>query len=83
MQRQSFAQVDDSNSPNDIFYSVKFQHFISVYIGSLMTPSNGNIFRVTGLLYEEFTGDRWIPLTKASDAELWCFIWSGPEQTIA
>ena len=26
-----------------------------------MTSSNGNIFRVTGLLCEEFTGDRWIP----------------------
>ena len=23
----------------------------------------------------------WIPLTKASDAELWCFLWSAPEQT--
>ena len=22
---------------------------------------------------------RWIPHTKASDAELWCFIWSAPE----
>ena len=22
---------------------------------------------------------RWIPLTKASDAELWCFLWSAPE----
>ena len=38
-----------------------------------MTPSNGKIFRVTGPLCEEFTGHRWIPLTKASDAELWCF----------
>ena len=26
----------------------------------------------------EFTGDRWIPRTKASDAGLWCFLWSGP-----
>ena len=26
-------------------------------------------------------GHRWIPLTKASDAELWCFLWSSPEQT--
>ena len=26
----------------------------------------------------EFTGHRWIPLTKASDAELWCFLWSPP-----
>ena len=25
---------------------------------------------------------RWIPLTKASDAELWCFLWSSPEQTV-
>ena len=30
----------------------------------------------------ESTGDRWIPLTKASDAELWCFLWSAPEQTV-
>ena len=22
------------------------------------------------------------PLTKASDAELWCFLWSAPEQTV-
>ena len=36
-----------------------------------MTSSNGNIFRVTGTLCGEFTGHRWIPLTKASDAELW------------
>ena len=38
-----------------------------------MTSSNGNIFRVTGHLCGEFTGPRWIPRTKASDAELWCF----------
>ena len=42
----------------------------------MMTSSNGNIFRVTGHLCGEFTGDRWIPRTKASDAELWCFLWS-------
>ena len=36
------------------------------------------IFRVTGPLCGEFTGDRWIPLTKASDADLWCFLWSSP-----
>ena len=47
-----------------------------------MTSSNGNIFRVTGPLYGEFTGDRWIPFTKASDAELWCFIWSPPQQIV-
>ena len=36
----------------------------------MMTSSNENIFRVTGPLYGEFTGHRWIPRTKASDAEL-------------
>ena len=40
---------------------------------SMMTSSNGNIFRVTGHLCGESTGPRWIPRTKASDAELWCF----------
>ena len=43
---------------------------------SMMTSSNGNIFRVTGHLCREFTGGRWIPRTKASGAELWCFLWS-------
>ena len=31
----------------------------------MMTPPNGNIWRVTGPLCGEFTGHRWIPLTKA------------------
>ena len=45
----------------------------------MMTSSNVNIFRVTGPLCMEFTGHRWIPLTKASDGELWCFLWSASE----
>ena len=48
----------------------------------MMTSSNWNIFRVTVHLCGEFTGhryDRWIPHTKASDATLWCFLWSVPE----
>ena len=44
------------------------------------------IFRVTGPLSGESTAERWIPLTKASRAELWWFLWSAPqyktEQTI-
>ena len=40
-----------------------------------MMPSNGNIFHITGSLCREFTGHRWIPLTKASDTEFWCFIY--------
>ena len=45
----------------------------------MMTSSNGNIFRVTCHLCGEFTGPRWNPRTKASDAEVWCFLWSTSE----
>ena len=50
---------------------------------SMMTSSNGNIFRVTGHLCGEFTGLRWIPRTKASDAELWCFLWFVPDKRLS
>ena len=44
----------------------------------MMTSSNGNMFRVTGPLWGDSTGHRWTPVTKANDAELWCFRWSAP-----
>ena len=43
---------------------------------SMMTSSNRNLFRVTG----PFAWNWWIPLTKASDAELWCFLCSAFQQ---
>ena len=51
-------------------------------IVAMMTSWNGNISRVTSHFCGEFTGHRWIPRTKASDAELWCILWSASEQTI-
>ena len=45
----------------------------------MMPSSNGNIFHIAGTLCGEFTGHRWIPHTKATDAELWCFLWTAPE----
>ena len=36
------------------------------------------IFRVTDPLWGEFTGHRWILLTKASDWDIWCFLCSAP-----
>ena len=48
----------------------------------MMASSNEDIFRGYGPLWGEFTDHRWIPLTKASDAELWCFLWSAPESTV-
>ena len=50
----------------------------SPYPAIMMTSSNGNIFRVTGHLCGD-RGDRWIPHTKAIDAELWFSLWSAPE----
>ena len=41
-----------------------------VFAICMVTSSNGNIFRVAGLLCGEFTSHRLIPHTKASDAEL-------------
>ena len=37
---------------------------------NMTTLSNGNIFRFTGPLWGESTGDRWIPLTKPNDRAL-------------
>ena len=53
-----------------------------VHCHTNMTSSNRNILRVTGHLCGQFTGNRWIAHTKASDAELWCFLWSTPEHTV-
>ena len=51
-----------------MFYST-----FCVWNSFMMMLSNGTIFHVTGPLWGESTGQRWIPLTKASDAELWFF----------
>ena len=53
--------------------------FSYIFHLDMMTSSNGNLFRVTGHLCGEFTGPRWIPRTKTTDAELWCFLWSASE----
>ena len=52
-----------------------------IHLTYIMTSSNGNIFRVTGPLCGEFIGQPWIPRTKASDAEHWCFLWYASEWT--
>ena len=51
-------------------------------IHGMMTSSNENNFLVTDPWCVEFTSHRWIPLAKASDAGLWCFIWAAPEQMV-
>ena len=44
----------------------RFHQNDDIFVSVAMTSSNGNIFCVTGPLCGEFTGDRWIPITKAS-----------------
>ena len=39
-------------------------------------------FLVAGPLCGEFAGDRWIPRIKASDTELWCFLWPATEKNV-
>ena len=55
--------------------SITWLAWLSLWWFPMMTSSNGKFFRVTGHLCGEFTGPRWIPHTKASDAELWCFFY--------
>ena len=60
-------------NPQPMGRQPSFESCIIIFL-NMMTSSNGNIFRVTGHSCGEFTGHRWIPCTKASDAELWCFL---------
>ena len=78
----------------NIRFTVMYQELISRACGSLRvfqwlglwhimeTSSNENIFRITGPLWGESTGHRWISLRTACNVELWCFLWSPPEQMI-
>ena len=62
-------------------YFVFHQSITSLIL--MMTSPCGKNFRVTGPLCRECTGDRWIPLTMASDSELWCFLWSALEHRLS
>ena len=43
-------------------------------ISIMRTTSHGRAYRFTGTFWGESTGHRWIPLTKASDADLCCLL---------
>ena len=57
------------------------RYIVVPFSKDMVTSSNGNIFRVTGPLWGESNGHQGIPLTKASNAERWCFLWCAPQQT--
>ena len=57
-------------------------YFLQILIFYMMTSSKENIFRVTCPLWGESFSHRWIPFTKANDADFLCFLWSAPEQMV-
>ena len=57
------------------------------YVACTCDVAPQNVFHNDVMKWKHFPrywpfGHRWIPLTKASDTELWCFLWSAPEQTV-
>ena len=73
-----------------LYYGLASNFFLLLYASSV--PNKTKKIMMTPIIkwkhfpcYWPFvrgtTGHRWIPLTKASDAELWCFLWSASEQT--
>ena len=73
-----FADMKNTGLTSENIPLVYMQKF-SDSVRLMMTSSNDVIIHVTGHLCEEFTSHRRIPRTKASDTELWCFLWSVPE----
>ena len=51
------------------------------HLPSYVTPFNINILKF-GQAVSQWLSHRWIPITKASDAEVWNCLWSAPEQTV-
>ena len=58
------------NYPSCVESYQVIKSIVNIY---MMTSSNGTVFRVTSLLWGESTDHGWIPLTKASDADLLTF----------
>ena len=68
-----------------------FNHFITLLSSLFITVDNSckllalqnNVVSSANKIEGEFTGHRWIPLSKARDAELWCFLWSAPDKRLS
>ena len=80
LDRKLYIHTNHTIMVYDVSTPYRFaEHINFIRYNYMMTPSNGNIFRVTGPLCGEFTGPRGIPCTKGSDAELWYFLSSVPD----
>ena len=67
----NFIMLICNDGTIDIYHHLSTS--IHFYFYVMMKSWNGKIFRVTGHSCGEFSGHRWFPYTKTSDAELWCF----------
>ena len=56
--------------------------FINMVMGSRWDHRMETFSVLLALCDRDSTGHRWIPLTKANNAELWCLFWSAPDQTV-
>ena len=66
----------------DTFSVMQLWVLLTIQVTNALSWWRHQILRVTGHLWGEFTGHGWIPRTKASDAGLWCILWSAPEYKI-
>ena len=75
---KSFQPIIWINDHDCVFHNCYWISNNTIYITpGIIMSSYGYIFRVTGHFLGELTYHRWIPLTKASDAEFWCFFGLG------
>ena len=73
--------------PLDLMYCWLWYIFIAPDISIVAVVIHDDIIKWNHFLhYWRFVwkihGSRWIPRTKASDVEFWCFLWSAPEYSI-
>ena len=74
--------------PNKIFLNLNFYFNFNLTQADMLISSTWWRHKkeafspLLALLWWKSTGHWWIPLTKASDSELWCFPWTAPEQTV-
>ena len=86
--RRNFAQtktriaswyVQKSVVTDLLEYQSKEMDLVSCQVRVLLLMMASSHFPRYWPCVREFAGHRWIPRTMASDAELWCFLWSAPE----
>ena len=80
--KELFCAVEQAR-PNHIASVLKCHRgiFINQWI-SYIVINHTTSFHVTDHLGAQCTGHRWIPLTKATDTQLWEFPWTSSEQTV-